>query len=259
MRIVNGYIISELISWNDEHVHFFLGSWFRASYFKCINTSNEMQLCYLGFYFKNSICFGPSPCPSSGVRYCIGSRWYNICVWDREVKCSVRTLHLVYQGSLNFIIYFYFPILKKLIVYVNYCFIIIINNRILVVECYSSLVISCFSRNEFNLCSLFNLYCYFTCFYLVLKLMEISTTPHFTVPHSYVILTAAYAVMYSWWWVWWRTETCRVLEIKAKIILLHLVGCIYTHPLLSLSLCLSLSLSLMVLLQERNSPKNYSR
>jgi hypothetical protein len=31
-----------------------------------INISNEMQL-YLGFYFKNSTCFGRSPCPSSGV------------------------------------------------------------------------------------------------------------------------------------------------------------------------------------------------
>jgi hypothetical protein len=35
---------------------------------------------------------------------------------------------LVYQGSLNFIIYFYFPILKELIIYVSYCF-ISINNR----------------------------------------------------------------------------------------------------------------------------------
>jgi hypothetical protein len=40
---------------------------------------------------------------------------------------------------------------------------------------------------------------------------------------------AAYAVMYSWWWAWWRPETCRVIEIKAKIIQLHLVGCIYTY------------------------------
>jgi len=42
----------------------------------------------------------------------------------------------VYQGSLNFIIYFYFPVLKELIVYVSYCF-ISINNRLLVVKCYT--------------------------------------------------------------------------------------------------------------------------
>ena len=55
----------------------------------------------------------------------------------------------MYQGSLNFIIYFYFPILKELIVYVGYCF-ISINDILLVVKCYSSLVVSGFSRNEFN-------------------------------------------------------------------------------------------------------------
>jgi hypothetical protein len=55
------------------------------------------------------------------------------------------------------------------------------------------------------------------------------TTLHFTILHSYVIPTAAYAVMYSWWWAWWRPETCRVLEIKAKIIQLHLVRYIYTY------------------------------
>jgi hypothetical protein len=80
---------------------------------------------------------------------------------------------LVYQGSLNFIIYFYFPILKELIVYFSYYF-ISINNRLLEVECYSSLVVSGFSRNEFNSCSLFNFYCYFTHFYLVLKFRGIS-------------------------------------------------------------------------------------
>jgi hypothetical protein len=32
----------------------------------CINISNEMHL-YLGLYFKNSTCFGRSPCPSLGV------------------------------------------------------------------------------------------------------------------------------------------------------------------------------------------------
>jgi hypothetical protein len=54
--------------------------------------------------------------------------------------------YLVYQASLNFIIYFHFPILKDLMTYVSYCF-ISINNRLLVVKCYSSLVASGFSRN----------------------------------------------------------------------------------------------------------------
>jgi hypothetical protein len=35
--------------------------------------------------------------------------------------------------------------------------------------------------------------------------------------------------MYSWWWAWWGPETCRVPEIKAKIIQLHPVGYIYTY------------------------------
>jgi len=64
----------------------------------------------------------------------------------------------VYQGSLNFIIYFYFPILEELMAYVSYCF-ISINNRWLVVKCYSSLMVSGFSRNEFNSCILFNFCC----------------------------------------------------------------------------------------------------
>jgi hypothetical protein len=42
--------------------------------------------------------------------------------------------YLVYQGSLNYIIYFYFPILKELIIYISHCF-ISINNRLLVVKC----------------------------------------------------------------------------------------------------------------------------
>ena len=66
----------------------------------------------------------------------------------------------MYQGSLNFIIYFYFPILKELIIYVSYCF-ISINNNLFVVKCYWSLVVSGFSRNEFNSYVLFNLYCSF--------------------------------------------------------------------------------------------------
>jgi len=60
--------------------------------------------------------------------------------------------------SLNFIIYFYFPILNELKVYVSCCF-ISINNRLLVVRCYSSLVVSDFSRNKFNSFALFNFYC----------------------------------------------------------------------------------------------------
>jgi len=65
----------------------------------------------------------------------------------------------VYQGLLNFIIYFYFPILKKLIIYVSYGF-ISINNNLLVMKCYSSLVVSGFSRNEFNSYILFNFCCF---------------------------------------------------------------------------------------------------
>jgi len=65
----------------------------------------------------------------------------------------------VYQGLLNFIIYFYFPILKELIIYVSYCFSIIKNN-LLVMKCYSSLVVSGFSRNEFNSYILFNFCCF---------------------------------------------------------------------------------------------------
>jgi hypothetical protein len=75
----------------------------------------------------------------------------------------------VYQGSLNFIIYFYFPILKELIVYVSYCS-ISVNNSLLVGKFYSSLVVSGSSRNELNSCTLFNFYCYFPYFYLVLRL-----------------------------------------------------------------------------------------
>jgi len=76
--------------------------------------------------------------------------------------------YLVCQGSMNFIIYFYFPILKDLIIYVSHYF-ISINNRLLVVKCYSALVVSGFSRNEFNLCTLFNLCC-FIYIYMMLRL-----------------------------------------------------------------------------------------
>jgi hypothetical protein len=63
----------------------------------------------------------------------------------------------VYHGSLTCTVYFHFPILKELIAYVSYCF-ISINKRLLVVKCYSSLVVSGFSRNEFDSYILFNLY-----------------------------------------------------------------------------------------------------
>jgi hypothetical protein len=50
------------------------------------------------------------------------------------LKSDFFLSYLVYQGSLNYIIYFYFPILKELIIYVSYC-LISINNRLLVVKC----------------------------------------------------------------------------------------------------------------------------
>lgn len=86
--------------------------------------------------------------------------------------------YLVYQGSLNFIIYFYFPILKELMIYVSYCF-ISINNKSLVVKCYSSLEVSGFSRNEFNSCILFNFCCLFINFYFMLRLGGISSLFYF--------------------------------------------------------------------------------
>jgi hypothetical protein len=62
--------------------------------------------------------------------------------------------YLVYRDSFNFIIYFYSQISTTLMVYVSYCF-ISINNGLLVVKCYSSLVVSGFLRNEFNSSTLF--------------------------------------------------------------------------------------------------------
>ena len=79
---------------------------------------------------------------------------------------------------MNFIIYFYFPILGELIAYVSYCF-SSINNRLLVMKCYSSLMVSGFPRNEFNSCILFNFCCYFTYFYLMLRLRGISSLFYF--------------------------------------------------------------------------------
>ena len=77
------------------------------------------------------------------------------------------------QGSLNFIIYFYFPILNELIC-ISYCFISISNN-LLLVKCYSSLVVSGLSRNEFNPYILFNFCCLFIYFYLMIRLRGISS------------------------------------------------------------------------------------
>jgi hypothetical protein len=68
-----------------------------------------MQL-YLGFYLKNSACFGYSPCPSSGVTYVMPTDAYAVMillmmglvnaqtrrVLDRvhEIKAKIQ-LHLV--------------------------------------------------------------------------------------------------------------------------------------------------------------------
>jgi hypothetical protein len=61
------------------------------------------------------------------------------------------------SGFIELYYLFLFPDFKKeLITYASYCF-ISINNRLFVVKCYSSLVVSGFSRNEFNSCILFNL------------------------------------------------------------------------------------------------------
>jgi hypothetical protein len=71
-------------------------------------------------------------------------------VWRRNAPYPIS----ISSGSLlidiNFIMYFHFPILKYLIVYVGYCF-ISVNNRLLVVKCYWSLVVSGFSRTVINL------------------------------------------------------------------------------------------------------------
>lgn len=80
----------------------------------------------------------------------------------------------MYQGSLNCIIYFYFPILKELMVYFSCCF-ISIKDRLLVVKCYSFLVVSGFSRNEFNSCVLFRFLLLFICLYWALRLRGISS------------------------------------------------------------------------------------
>ena len=74
----------------------------------------------------------------------------------------------MYQGSLNFIIYYYFPILRELIIYVSYCF-ISINNNLFVVKCYSPSVVFGFSRNEFNSYIVFNFIIYLYSFDVKIK------------------------------------------------------------------------------------------
>jgi len=58
--------------------------------------------------------------------------------------------------------------------YAGYCF-ISINNSLLVVKCYSSLVVSGFSRNEFNSYILYNFCSLFIYFYLMLRLRGMSS------------------------------------------------------------------------------------
>jgi len=67
---------------------------------------------------------------------------------------------------------------KLLNVYVSYCF-ISINNNLFLKKCYSSLVVSGFSRNEFISYILFNFCCLFTYFYLMLRLRGISSLFYF--------------------------------------------------------------------------------
>jgi hypothetical protein len=59
---------------------------------------------------------------SSNTVCTVGGNYYNVFL---KVYFVCRTL-----CSLNYIIYFYFPILKELVIYVSYCF-FSINNRLL--------------------------------------------------------------------------------------------------------------------------------
>ena len=83
----------------------------------------------------------------------------------------------MYQCLLNFIIYFYFPISKNLIIYVSYCF-ISINNNLLVMKFCSSLKVSGFSRNEFNLIYLISIVFYL---FFMLILRENSSLFYFNI------------------------------------------------------------------------------
>ena len=70
--------------------------------------------------------------------------------WDVFFKVNFicRTLYIRVHWVLLFI--FISRFLKELTIYVSYCF-ISINNKLLVIKCYSSLVVCGFSINEFNL------------------------------------------------------------------------------------------------------------
>jgi hypothetical protein len=63
--------------------------------------------------------------------------------------------YLVYQGSLNIVVYFLLPDFKMVMVFLSYCF-ISINDKLLVMKCFSNSVVPGFSRNEFNSWVLFN-------------------------------------------------------------------------------------------------------
>jgi hypothetical protein len=80
------------------------------------------------------------------------------------------------SGFIEFYYLFLFPDfkIKELVAYVSCCF-ININNGLLVVKCYSSLVVSGFPRNEFNSCILFNFCCFSIYFYLMLRSRGISS------------------------------------------------------------------------------------
>jgi len=91
------------------------------------------------------------------IDFCTVKGW--IFFWEYFFKSWFYLSYLVYQGSLKFIIYFYFPILKELMFYVCLWF-ISTNNNLLVAKCYSFLVVSGFSRNEFIAYILFNFCCW---------------------------------------------------------------------------------------------------
>jgi len=64
----------------------------------------------------------------------------------------------VYQGSLNIIIYFLLFDFKVVMVFLSYSF-VSINDKLLVMKCFSTSVVPGFSINEFNSWVLFN-FCY---------------------------------------------------------------------------------------------------
>ena len=64
----------------------------------------------------------------------------------------------MYQGSLNIIIYFLLFDFKVVMVFLSYSF-VSINDKLLVMKCFSTSVVPGFSINEFNSWVLFN-FCY---------------------------------------------------------------------------------------------------